>query len=66
MNLEQIMLNALRSAGEVVQQHNLLSTATEDERKATISRHIDWWNHTALPVMNLAEATKKEGRDETP
>lgn len=66
MNLEQIMLNALRSAGEVVQQHNLLSTATEEERKATISRHIDWWNHTALPVVTMAENQRKEGCDETP
>jgi hypothetical protein len=65
MNLEKIMLNALRSAGEVVQQHNLLSTATEAERKDTISRHIDWWNNTALPAMSLAE-TPKEGCDETP
>jgi hypothetical protein len=66
MNLEQIMLNALRAAGEVVQQHNLLSTATEEERKDTISRHIDWWNHTALPVIAMAENQRKEGCDETP
>lgn len=65
MNLEAIMKNALAAAGEVVQQHNLLSTASDEERKATISRHIDWWNHTALPALELAE-TRKEGRDATP
>lgn len=49
------VLAALRAAQSVARQHNLLSTATEQERSDTIKRHLDWWNHTARPVVEMAE-----------
>jgi len=47
---------ALRQAGQVVQQHNLLSTASDEERRDTIARHIAWWNDVALPVLEAYES----------
>lgn len=35
----------------VVTQHNLLSTATDEERRAVINRAIDWWNNDVLPIL---------------
>jgi hypothetical protein len=32
-------------------QHNLLSTATDDERKVVVENFLNWWNSKALPVL---------------
>lgn len=46
------VLDVLREFGStVVTQHNLLSTATGGERRATLERMIEWWNVRALPVV---------------
>lgn len=37
--------------GAVIRQHNLLSTATDEERRATLNRLISWWNLAAAPVI---------------
>ena len=43
---------ALRSADAVFNdQHNLLSTATDAERRVVIGNTVNWWNHTAVPVL---------------
>lgn len=46
-------LDVLRAfaGGQVIRQHNLLSTATEEERRETLSRVLDWWNFGAVPVL---------------
>jgi hypothetical protein len=31
-------------------QHNLLSTATEEERRAVVANFLNWWNTRALPL----------------
>lgn len=33
-------------------QHNRLSTATDEERKAVVENFLDWWNHKVLPVFD--------------
>ncbi len=38
-----------------MQQHNLLSTATDQERRDTIARLINWWNNEALPAVRLVD-----------
>lgn len=42
-------LQAFESAG-VIRQHNLMSTASEEERLQTLARVLDWWNHAGRPV----------------
>ena len=42
-------LQAFDQAG-VIRQHNLLSTATDDERRQTLARVLAWWNHVGRPV----------------
>ena len=34
----------------VIRQHNLLSTASDNERRETLGRVIAWWNLVARPV----------------
>lgn len=34
----------------VIRQHNLLSTATDDERRQTLARVLAWWNHVGRPA----------------
>lgn len=41
----------LFDVADVLGQHNLLSTATDDERRQAIARVIDWWNVAARPVV---------------
>lgn len=36
----------------VLRQHNLLSTATEEERAQTLGRVLAWWNHVGRPVCD--------------
>lgn len=38
-------------AGRVIRQHNLFSTATEEEHRATLHRVFDWWNYGAVPLL---------------
>ena len=54
------MLKALQAAEQIVQQHNLLSTTGERERRDTIGRCIAWWNETALPAIDRAEGRASE------
>lgn len=35
---------------DVLRQHNLLSTATEEERAQALGRVLAWWNHVGRPV----------------
>jgi hypothetical protein len=42
-------LQILDQAG-VLRKGNLLSTATEEERKQTLGRVLAWWNHVGRPV----------------
>lgn len=37
--------------GRVIRQHNLFSTATEEDRHATLHRVFDWWNYGAVPLL---------------
>lgn len=41
----------LFNAAGVLGQHNLLSSATDDERRQALGRVIDWWNIAARPVV---------------
>lgn len=38
-------------SGAVVRQHNLMSTATDAERRETLNRVLDWWNYGAVPLL---------------
>jgi hypothetical protein len=49
------LYSTLLAAGNIVRQHNLLSTATDQERRETIERLIDWWNLVALPALAAVE-----------
>lgn len=42
--------------GEVIGQHNLLSTATDDERRAALERVLKWWNLAGVPVYDRLAA----------
>jgi hypothetical protein len=44
------LLRAFREAC-VVRQHNLTSTATAQEQRATIQRVLDWWNFGVYPLL---------------
>ena len=50
------LLDVLLQAEDLMQQANLDSTATQEERSAFIARFCNWWNHEAIPV--IAEATQ--------
>jgi hypothetical protein len=43
---------ALELAAGIVLQHNLLRTATDAERRATIDRLLNWWNFVAVPILD--------------
>ena len=45
-------IQALELAAGIVLQHNLLSTATDAERRATIDRLLNWWNFVAVPILD--------------
>lgn len=49
------VLNVFR-LGQVIRQHNLLSTATDTERRATLNRVLDWWNHAAVPLLDRMDS----------
>jgi hypothetical protein len=36
---------------QAFRQHNLLSTASDEERRATLERILDWWNFGAVPLL---------------
>lgn len=38
------------NAARVIRQRNLLSTASDEERRKTLARVLAWWNHAAKPV----------------
>lgn len=40
---------------EVVRQHNLMSSATDAERMATLQRALNWWNFAVVPLMERLE-----------
>jgi len=42
-------------AGRVIRQHNIFSTATDEERAAMLRRVFDWWNYGAVPVLTRLE-----------
>ncbi len=55
------MHDALNLFGtQVVRQHNLLSTATDTERRATLARALDWWNLMVVPLLDAAPTMPKE------
>ena len=58
----QALLDALKAGGQVVQQHNLLSTATDAERRVTLERWFTWWNDQAVPAIKAAEALSDGGQ----
>lgn len=45
----------------IVLQHNLLSTATDAERRATRERLINWWNYVAVPVLPAPAQVQVDG-----
>ena len=49
-------LALLRLGGECFGQHNLLSTASDAERRAALERFFRWWNERTAPF--LAEVDK--------
>ncbi len=54
-DLSGSLIEVLKAGGECFGQHNLLSTATEAERRAALDRFFDWWNYQAVPLLNEFE-----------
>lgn len=53
------MLDAILKARECFNgQHNLLSTATDNERKAVISNFNCWWNGHILQILKELEENR--------
>jgi hypothetical protein len=50
-----LLWSALRAAAGVLGQHNLLTTASDEERREAIERFCAWWNRTALPMLEAVE-----------
>lgn len=59
LHLAAEAISAFRRGG-VIRQHNLMSTASEADRLATLNRLLDWWNLAARPVFE-----RLRGDDET-
>lgn len=46
------MSAALKAAQEIANgQHNLLSTATDEDRRRAVENYLDWWNGTVVPLL---------------
>ncbi len=45
------MLDVLKMAQDCFGQHNLLSTATDGERREALARFSSWWNELAVPLL---------------
>lgn len=56
MKVDRLSHKAIVSADAIVTQHNLLSSATDAERAATLSRLLDWLNG---PRLLAADALAK-------
>lgn len=54
-DLSGALLEVLKAGGECFGQHNLLSTATDAERRAALDRFFDWWNYRVVPLLNEFE-----------
>lgn len=48
------LLATLKQAGDCFGQHNLLSTATDEERREALKRFFTWWNHAAISAITKA------------
>jgi hypothetical protein len=48
---ELSLTETLWLARGIVRQHNLLSTATDQERRETVERLVRWWNLIAFPAL---------------
>ncbi|MBI1227799.1 MAG: hypothetical protein GC192_21370 [Bacteroidetes bacterium] len=46
------LLEVLEKAKDCFGQHNLLSTATDEERRQAIGRFSEWWNSMAVPAIS--------------
>lgn len=51
------MLEVLKMAQGCFGQHNLLSTATDGERRAALARFSHWWNELAVPAIEEFDIT---------
>lgn len=49
-------LQAFQGA-QVIRQHNLLSSASDEDRRQTLARVLAWWNHAARPVCERLSAS---------
>lgn len=56
-------IDALRYSAGIWRDHNLLSTATEETRKATLNRFYLWWNFIVLPVFFKDQAPAHVQKD---
>ena len=55
VNSHDALVEALELAGECFGQHNLLSTATDEDRRAALKRFFTWWNEKARHVVAAAK-----------
>jgi hypothetical protein len=55
MNGDQLTISrlrpALQAAAGIFRQHNLLSTASDEDRRETLERLFTWWNYIALVAL---------------
>lgn len=49
------LLDVLEMAKDCFGQHNLLSTATDEERREAIKRFSKWWNGMAVPALSTVK-----------
>ncbi len=48
-------LALLRLGGECFEQHNLLSTASDAERREALERFFQWWNGRVVPFLETVD-----------
>ena len=48
-------LMLLRLGGECFQQHNLFSTASDQERRQALDRFFRWWNGRVAPFLEMVD-----------
>ncbi|MCL4499039.1 MAG: hypothetical protein M1335_02185 [Chloroflexi bacterium] len=53
MNQAKLLLEAVQKFPNL--PHNLLSTATDEDRRAAIAAILRWWNGEVVPILTEIE-----------
>lgn len=53
------MFQSLKDCENIIAQHDLPSTWTDEVRKVTIEKFVEWWHSTALKVIEEVKKIKE-------